>query len=119
MYARDPSAVLRLKFGQQLFFRGTLDKRRHRHQHIGLRVGALFCQAFNNRPGTAFHVLHLDARCFGESGELVLVPAVITIVQAVSGVNRDDAICPYRRAGQREQGQQGKSGEFHRICLIG
>ena len=47
----------------------------------------------------------------------MLVPAVITIVQAVSGVNRDDAICPYRRAGQREQGQQGKSGEFHRICL--
>ena len=102
-----------------MLFRGALDKRRHRDQHISLWIGALLRQTFDDRAGAAFHILHFDARLFGEGSELALIPAVIAVMQAVGGVNRDDAVRPNRRAGQREQGQQSKSGEFHRVSLIG
>ena len=102
-----------------MLFRGALDKRRHRDQHISLRIGALLGQTLDDSAGAAFHILHFDARRFGEGSELALIPAVIAVMQAVGGVNRDDAVRPNRRAGQREQGQQSKSGEFHRVSLIG
>ena len=116
--AGDLRASLRGKGCQQLLFRGALDKRRHRDQHISLRIGALLGQTLDDRAGAAFHILHFDARRFGEGSELALIPAVIAVMQAVGGVNRDDAVRPNRRAGQREQGQQSKSGEFHRVSLI-
>ena len=116
--AGDLRAALWGKGGQQLLFRGALDKRRHRDQHIGLRIGALLRQTLDDRARAAFHILHFDTRRFGEGVELALIPAIIAVMQAVGGVNRDDAVRPNRGAGQREQGQQSKSGEFHRVSLI-
>jgi hypothetical protein len=56
---------------------------------ISLRIGALLRQTLNDRAA-AFHILHFDARRFGEGVELALIPAVIAVMQAVGGVNRDD-----------------------------
>ena len=114
----DLRGRLRGKVLQQFFRRRALNERRQRHEHVGLRVAALFRQAFHDGAGATFDVLHLDAGRLGEGVELRLIPAVIAVVQTIGGVDGHHRLGgPERRGAECDGGHHDQSRKFHSFSL--